>query len=71
MVIGAGICGITNPLKPAYICPECGTKFKSKDSYVLTTSVKSATKRSLVTCPKCKKTNFCRTGWVARDEIYQ
>ena len=71
VIIGALIAVFANPYKTVYICPKCGTKFESKDKIVLTTSLNSAIKRSLVTCPKCKKTNFCRSKSVCNDGDYK
>ena len=58
---GALICSFAN--KTVYICPICGAKFESKDKIILTTG---NFRRSLVTCPKCKKTNLCRSKRVCK-----
>lgn len=52
-----------------YICPECKTQFgKTKDKITLQTS-RWTTHRALLTCPKCKKTNWCKTKLVSKEEL--
>ncbi len=52
-----------------YICPKCKTQFrKTSDKIVLKTSSR-ATCWALLTCPKCKKTNFCKTKLVSKEEL--
>lgn len=54
--------------KLVYICPECQTQFgKTSDKIILKTSNRVA-HRALLTCPKCKKTNFCKTKLVSKEE---
>lgn len=55
--------------KVVYVCPKCKTLFrKTTDKIVLTTS-NGATHWALLTCPKCKKTNFCKTKLVSKEEL--
>ena len=62
-LIGALMSSFAN--KTVYICPKCGTEFESKDKIILTTG-HSGFRRSLATCPKCKKTFFCRSKSVSK-----
>ena len=62
-IMGALISSFAN--KTVYICPKCGAEFESKDKIILTTG-NYGFHRSLVTCPKCKKTIFCRSERVCK-----
>ena len=55
--------------KLVYICPKCKTQFrKTSDKIILRTSTR-ATHWAFLTCPKCKKTNFCKTKLVSKEEL--
>lgn len=55
--------------KLVYICPKCKAQFrKTSDKIVLKTSSWS-THWALLTCPKCKRTNFCKTKLVSKEEL--
>ena len=55
--------------KTVYICPKCKTQFrKTSDKIVLKTST-GAAGWALLTWPKCKETNFCKTRLVSKDEL--
>lgn len=56
--------------KIVYVCPVCKTQFnKPKGEIVLTAGTRrSALKASLLTCPCCKKTNFCMGKRVAKEK---
>ena len=62
-IMGALISSFAN--KTVYICPKCGAEFESKDKIILTTG-NYGFHRSLITCPKCKKTIFCRSKRVCK-----
>lgn len=55
-------------MKMVYVCPECRAQFDMpKGEITLTTGKRSSLFRaSLLTCPKCKKTNLCMGRRVAR-----
>ena len=57
IIAGMLLYAFTSPYKVVYICPKCGAEFRNNDKIVLTLY---NSRRSLATCPKCKKTNFCR-----------
>lgn len=51
-----------------YVCPKCKTQFsKTNDKIVLTSG--GAKHWTLLTCPKCKKTGFCRRKLVSKEEL--
>ena len=58
--VGAIIGILTNPYKGVCICPECGTEFENQDKITIALN----RSRILATCPKCKKTNFCRRRYI-------
>jgi len=68
-VIGIGISVVTSLMgKSVYVCPECKTEFrKINDKFYLKTY--SISGMALLTCPKCKKTNFMRRKLVSKDEL--
>ena len=51
--------------RTVYICPKCGTEFERNDKIILMTG-RSGFRRCLATCPKCKKTFFCRSKIVSK-----
>ena len=55
--------------KLVYVCPKCKAEFrKTNDKIVLKTFCGSCG-LALLTCPKCKKTNFMKMKLVSKEEI--
>ena len=63
LCVGVVICVLTNPYKRNFVCPECGTIFDDVDIVNIRLGG-----RILVTCPNCKKTNFCRVKYIKNKE---
>lgn len=56
--------------KSVYVCPKCKAEFaETDDKVVLNTSHKGFFQRALLTCPKCKKTNFMKKKLVSKEEF--
>lgn len=56
--------------KIVYVCPLCKTQFDMpKGKFVLTTGGhRNVNKAALLTCPCCKKTNWCTGKRIAKEE---
>ncbi|MBO5409158.1 MAG: hypothetical protein J6A61_07180 [Clostridia bacterium] len=72
VVIGAVISIIPGFFgKYVYICPQCQTKFREIDDKIVVQSNFHLKGFALLTCPKCKKTNFMRLKLISKEEFHK